>query len=66
MTNREFLNSLSDEQFAKWLFGGLEVDTLDDKNRPIKTYESFNYVIMSFLNPSLEFEIWLSKDRKGG
>ena len=66
MTNREFLNSLSNEQFTQWLFGGLELNILDDKKRPIKSYESFNYVIMSFLNPSLEFKIWLSEERKGG
>jgi hypothetical protein len=69
-TNREFLNSLSNEAFADWIFNRLEI--VDESGRyPITRMDGLHYVTLSYIDPYLGFKRWLEeehreKKRKGG
>lgn len=68
MTNREFLDSLSNEQFADWIFNKYKVVEKDrDSILGESThYEGLNYITISYIDPYLGFIRWLYDERKGG
>ena len=68
MTNREFLDSLSNEQFANWMFDKLEIKQNDPDSilGESVSYEGFQYTTMSYINPYFGFLRWLYEERKGG
>lgn len=64
MTNREFLNSLSDEQFADWIFGRYKVEEQLHGYPELTSYtryDGLNYVTLSFIDPYYGFLNWLKK-----
>ena len=64
VTNREYLNSLSNEDFAKWIFGKLEI--LDATGRyPLTRLDGLHYVTLSYIDPYIGLVKWLNQERKG-
>lgn len=62
-TNREYLNSLSNEDFARWMLDSLEV--VDRSGRyPLSRLDGFHYVILSYIDPYMGFVKWLNQERK--
>ena len=62
-TNRDYLNSLSNEDFAKWLFDRLEIE--DNSGRyPLVRLDGIHYITISYIDPCMGFVKWLEQDRK--
>lgn len=63
ITNREYLDSLSNEEFAKWIFNILEVEDRTGRY-PLKRIDGLNYVTISYIDPYIGFLRWLNEEHK--
>lgn len=63
MTNREWLNSLTDEEFAQWLLGTEIFDEKQYKNlEPTPKLKTLKYLSTE---STAYIEEWLKKERNG-
>ena len=68
MTNREWLNSLSNEDFVEWLFeiDKLDLNKTDDGKWDVKViglYPHFQNMIGNTIDAKLTISLWLEEER---
>ena len=68
MTNREWLNSLSNEDFVEWLFGAdaFDIKETNDKTYDVKViglYPHFQNMIGNTIDAKLTISLWLEEER---
>lgn len=62
MTNREWLNSLTDEEFADWCCGQ---DVIDGRTfKPIGVYPKLNGIKFRHLDSLIGLREWLKEERR--
>lgn len=66
MTNRDFLNSLSNVEFANWVFDRYKVTVKDPDSLSgyYTKYEGFTLTKLSYIDHYLGFLRWLSEERR--
>ena len=62
MTNREWLNSLTNEEFASWICDGEEFDY--EKNEPFQPSPKWDYLQHRYTSSKGGLLIWLKQERK--